>query len=87
MFHSIVSLATRWTMSATSAVRAYTRDIAGEAVRMMQASESDPTTSTLERVYAPLRPTTYRPSRPSPARVTGGEERPRPETTLTVQPC
>ena len=86
MFHAIVSLATRWTMSATSAARAYARDIAGEAVRMIQASDSE-LTSTLERVYAPLRPTTYRPSRPFITRVTGGEEKPRPEIALTVQRC
>ena len=86
MFESIVSLATRWTMSVISAARAYTRDIAGEAVRMLQASDSD-LTSALERAYAPLRPTIYRPSRPSIARITGGEERPRSETVLTVQRC
>jgi hypothetical protein len=86
MFHSIVSLATRWTMKATSAARAYTREIAGEAVRLVQSSDSDLTT-TLERVYAPLRPTTYRPSRSATARVTGAEERPRPEIALTVQRC
>ena len=86
MFHSIVSLATRWTMSATSAARAYACDIAGEAVRLLQTSDSDLTT-TLERVYAPLRPTTYRPSRPLITRVTGGEEKPRQEISLTVQRC
>jgi hypothetical protein len=84
MFQSIVSLATRWTMSVISAARAYARDIAGEAVRLIQTSDS---TSTLERVYAPLRPTIYRPSRPSTARITDGEERPRSEIMLTVQRC
>ena len=87
MLQSIVSLATRWTMSATSAARAYVRDIAGEAVRMIQAVNSDLTASALERIYAPLRPTIYRPSRPSVTPVTGGEERPRSEIVLTVQRC
>jgi len=84
MFQSIVSLATRWTMSVISAARAYALDIAGEAVRLLQSSDS---TSALERAYAPLRPTIYRPSRPCIARVTGGEERPRSEIVLTVQRC
>ena len=70
-------------MSATSAVRAFARDIAGEAVRMVQASTTPLTVSALERAYAPLRPTIYRPSRPS--RVVSDQERPRSETVLTIQ--
>lgn len=55
-------------MSATSAARDYARDIVGAIVKMIQASDNPLTVSALERVYAPLRPTIYRPSRPSVSR-------------------
>ena len=45
-------------MSTTLAVRPCTRGIAGETVRMIQATHTD----AIERTYASLRPTIYRPS-------------------------
>ena len=61
-------------MNATSAARAYARDIAGDPVRMIQASDSSLTASVTEPAGAALRPTIYRPSRPSITRVASGEE-------------
>jgi hypothetical protein len=61
-------------MNATSAARAYARDIAGDPVRMIQASETSLTTTATEPAGAALRPTIYRPSRPSITRVENGEE-------------
>ena len=55
-------------MSATSAARAYTREITGQTARMSQTSDSALTITGLERAYAPLRPTVYRPSGPSATR-------------------
>jgi hypothetical protein len=61
-------------MSATSAARTRARSFAGESIRMIQASDDGSTTSALERTHAPLRPTVYRPSRPSVTHVESGEE-------------
>ena len=48
-------------MSMTLAARTSTRGIAGETVRMIQASQTI-ATDVIERTYASLRPTVYRPS-------------------------
>jgi hypothetical protein len=48
-------------MSTTLAARTCTRGIAGETVRMIQASHTI-ATDVIERTYASLRPTIYRPS-------------------------
>ena len=72
--HSTVSLATRRTMSATSAARAYARDITGETLTLVRASDKPLTAEAIERSYPPLRPTVYRPSRPSTARLPARDE-------------
>ena len=60
-------------MSATLAARTCTRGIAGETVRMIQASHAT-ITDAMERTYTSMRPTIYRPSRPSSKRVENGED-------------
>ena len=67
---SFDSLATRWTMSATSAARAYARDIPGERFTLIRAGDK-PLTAAAERTYPTLRPTVYRPSRPAANKVPG----------------
>ena len=71
---STVSLATRRTMSATSAARAHARDFTGETLAIMRASDKPVTADAIERSYPPLRPTVYRPSRPSATRVPPRDE-------------
>ena len=71
---STVSLATRRTMSATSAARAYRRDITGETLALMRASDKPLTADAIERSYPPLRPTVYRPSRPTGTRAPARDE-------------
>ena len=68
---SFDSLATRWTNSATSAARAYVRDVTSGPLTLMRASDK-PLSAAAERTYPPLRPTVYRPSRPV-AKVPGRE--------------
>ena len=55
-------------MSTTLAARTCTRGIARGTVRMIQASHTI-ATDVIERTYASLRPTTYRPSGTSVKRV------------------
>jgi hypothetical protein len=57
-------------MSATSAARAYVRDVTSP-LTLMRASDK-PLSAAAERTYPPLRPTVYRPSRPA-AKVPGRE--------------
>jgi hypothetical protein len=61
-------------MTAMSAARAFARTIAGDSTAMIQATDTAFTPDATNREYAPLRPTVYRPSRPSVTRVESGEE-------------
>ena len=61
-------------MSARAASLAHVRDIAGETVPMIQATDDPVTASAIDRAHAPLRPTIYRPSGPSVTRLESGEE-------------
>ena len=60
-------------MSATSAARAYARDVTTGTLTLMRASDK-PVSAAAERTYPPLRPTVYRPSRPAPNKVPGRDE-------------
>jgi hypothetical protein len=61
-------------MSATSAARAYPRDFTGETLAIMRASDKPVNVDAIERSYPPLRPTVYRPSRPSATRLPARDE-------------
>ena len=62
-------------MSTTLAPRTCTRGIAGESIRMIQASHTI-ATDVIERTYASLRPTVYRPSGASVKRGEKGAQAP-----------